>query len=419
MRVLHLVHQYPPDHLGGTEHYTRTVAQQVADAGHTVGVVTRVSREGQGVERVEEDGVAIYRIWQGTPSAQQRYLANFATGSLVALFEQVIQEFKPDVVHVQHLMGLPAALLTRLHVAQIPYVITLHDYWWVCANAQLLTNYDSTVCGGPRGHLNCTRCAVARGGSGAWLVAPALWGSLRLRDSLLAKGLQRAHALLASTPFVAQWYQSHGAPAAKMQLLPLGVDLPADFAHTHTPGRPLQVAYLGGLAWQKGVHVAVDAFWGLDETAELWIAGAADDPDYEARLRENAGPNVHFLGRLERDAVWALLARVDVVVVPSLWYETYSYLLHEALAAGVPVVASQLGVMAETITDGVNGLLVPPGDSEAWRKALQRLTADCTLVAQLTAQIQRPPSVQQHITALLNVYQSAIQESLTHISPNI
>lgn len=415
MRVLHLVHQYPPDHLGGTEHYTRTVAQHVADAGHTVGVVTRVSRGGQGVEKIEEDGVTLYRVWQGTPSPQQRYLANFAMGTLVALFEQAIHDFKPDIVHVQHLMGLPAALLMRLNRAQIPYVITLHDYWWVCANAQLLTNYDGSVCDGPKGHLNCTRCAVARAGNTAWLLAPVLWGSLRLRDTFLTKGLQRAHALLASTPFVAQWYQSHGAPAANLRLLPLGIDLPANFVPTHTPGRPLQVAYLGGLAWQKGVHVVVDACLGLEETVDLWIAGVADDANYDARLRENSGSHIHFLGLLERDAVWALLARVDVVVVPSLWYETYSYLLHEALAVGVPVVASQLGVMAEVISDGVNGLLVPPGNTEAWRKALQRLAADRELVAQLASEIQRPPSVKQHITELLNVYRSAIQAPPTYI----
>ena len=186
MRVLHLVHQYPPDYFGGAGHYTHTIAQSVAEAGHAVGVVTRVSRAGQGIEQAEENGVAIYRVWQGMPTPQQRYLASFSTGTLLSLFEQVIADFRPDLVHVQHLMGLPTALLARLDRMQIPYIITLHDYWWVCANAQLLTNYSGEVCDGPKGYLNCTRCAVARGGEHAWFAAPALWGSLQLSWQRLA-----------------------------------------------------------------------------------------------------------------------------------------------------------------------------------------------------------------------------------------
>ena len=406
MRVLHLVHQYPPDFIGGTEHYTHTVAQQLAAMGHDIAVVTRVSRPGQGVERSQEDGVAVYRVWQGTPSAQQRYLATFNTATLVTLFETVIAEFAPDVVHVQHLMGLPAALLLRLRQRKIPYVITLHDYWWVCANAQLLTNYSQEVCDGPRGYVNCTRCAVARGGNSAWLAAPALWGSLQLRGSILHKGLTEARGLVASTPFVAEWYAQHGASA--VQVLPLGIDLPPYFAkdlvNAPSPGARLQVAYLGGLAWQKGVHVVVEACRTLGESVDLWVVGSGED-EYVAQLRQHAAPHLHFLGALDRDAVWALLARSDVVVVPSLWYETYSYVLHEARAAGVPVIASNLGVMAEAVTDGVDGLLVPPGDVAAWHDALQRLAADRALLARLAPQDAPRLTVREHVQELVKIYQ--------------
>jgi glycosyltransferase involved in cell wall biosynthesis len=179
----------------------------------------------------------------------------------------------------------------------------------------------------------------------------------------------------------------------------------------------LQVGYLGGLAWQKGVHVVVDACAGLEDVVELWIAGAgAQDTDYEARLRLSAGSHIHFLGQLERDAVWQLLARVDVVVVPSLWYETYSYLLHEALAAGVPVVGSQVGVMAEAITEGVNGLLVPPGDVDAWRDAFRRLAADRTLVTRLSTESKPLPTVEEHVTGLLAIYRDGFKVSPTYVS---
>ena len=81
-------------------------------------------------------------------------------------------------------------------------------------------------------------------------------------------------------------------------------------------------------------------------------------------------------GRLARAGVWATLAQVDGVVVPSQWYETYCFVLHEAFAAGVPVIATRLGVLAEAVREGVDGLLVEVGDVAGWRNAMQSLVDD-------------------------------------------
>ena len=86
-----------------------------------------------------------------------------------------------------------------------------------------------------------------------------------------------------------------------------------------------------------------------------------------------AGPRVRFMGELSREQVWGCLAKVDVLVVPSLWYEAFSLIAHEAFLAGIPVIASRLGALAEVVQDGVDGLLVPPSDVSAWTATLQRL----------------------------------------------
>ena len=412
MRLLYVVHQYPPEHLGGTELYAQMCAQAMAAQGHHVAILTRISRAGSGLEVDERDAVTIYRLWDGTPSPGQRYLTSFQGGKLLAGFEQVLAQFQPDLVHLLHLMGLPLQILDRLQAARLPYIITLLDYWWVCANAQLLTNYDETVCAGPKGYVNCTQCAVARAGGGAaWAGAPLLWASLAQRNRWLARGLQGAQTLLAPMRFVARWYREHGVPADRVQMLPWGVDRPADFARQRTRQYPLRLAYIGGLAWQKGLHVMVDAVTAIGDDVEFWIAGeASPDPAYGEELRGRAGSNVRFLGRLSRAEVWDTLAQVDAVVVPSLWYETFSLLLHEAFAAGVPVIASNLGVMAEALTPGVNGLLVPPGDVAAWRATLQALVDDPAQLAQLATGIERPLTVDEHMAQLADVYATVVAE---------
>ncbi len=408
MRILHVVHQYPPEHVGGSELYTQAVAQAVAALGHTITVLARVAGDGAG-ERTEQEGaVAVTRVWDGDDNPTRRYLANFGRGPLLAAFDRTLATAKPDVVHVQHGIGLPLALLDRLIAAGIPYVVTLHDYWWVCANAQLITDYAHQVCDGPIGYVNCAGCALTRAGALSWPTAPVMWGSLAWRGRWLRRGLAHAAALLAATPFVAGWYAEHGAPRDRLQVLPLGVDLPPGFRRERTPHTPLRVGLLGGLVRQKGAHVAVDAVAGLGDRVELWVAGAnGPDRAYTAALRQRATPNVRFLGRLDRAGVWDLLAQVDALLVPSLSYETYSYALHEALAAGTPVLASNLGVMASAVEDGVTGRLVTPGDVAAWTAALAEWAADPAALARLAANIRPPVTLAEHVRQLTIVYAKA------------
>jgi glycosyltransferase involved in cell wall biosynthesis len=167
----------------------------------------------------------------------------------------------------------------------------------------------------------------------------------------------------------------------------------------------VRFAYIGGLSWQKGVHVLVEAFRGLQGACELWIAGDESfDPPYVARMRAQAVPGVRFLGRLTREQVWETLAQVDVAVVPTLWYETFSFIVSEAFAAGLPVVASRLGPLADRVRDGVDGLLLPPGDVAAWRTALQRLISEPALLAGLRTNVRPPLTLEEHTEQIEALY---------------
>jgi glycosyltransferase involved in cell wall biosynthesis len=188
--------------------------------------------------------------------------------------------------------------------------------------------------------------------------------------------------------------------------------IPPGLEHvTVTPRRtqgasgPVRLAYIGGLSWQKGVHVLVGAFGGIHGVAELWIAGDESfDPAYVARLHAQATPGVRFLGRLTRDQVWEMLAQVDIVAVPSLCYESFSFIVSEAFAAGVPVVASRLGPLAERVHDDVDGLLVLPGDAAAWRTTLQRLVDEPDLLDRLRASVRPPMTLDEHVDRIETLY---------------
>ena len=396
MHILHLVHQYMPDHVGGTELYTRWLALELHQRGHRVTVFHRRSAEGTGQEDRTDQGLDIRAAWTGSVTPTQRFLDTFSDPPMVRLFERTLENIRPDVVHIQHLMGLPHTLVGAIQRQGIPFVITLWDFWWVCANAQLLTNNSHQVCDGPQAYLNCARCALARADRPwLWPAAPVVAGLLAWRNHLLRRIMQNADGLIAPTEFVRRWYASHDVPTEKLLTIQPGLEYPTTVSrHRQPTDRPVRFAYIGGLTWQKGIHVLVDAFSGVQGASELWIAGdESADPEYVAQLRERATPSVRFLGRLTREEVWETLAQVDVVVVPTLWYETFSFIVSEAFAAHAPVVASRLGPVADRVRDGVDGLLVPPGNVAAWRAALQRLVDKPDLLARLRASVRPPTTV--------------------------
>ena len=420
MRVLHLVHQYLPEHIGGTELYTRWLTEALSQRGHEISIFYRRSAEGKGLESRTDSaplgygGQQVWPAWSGILDPKRRFLATFGDQALMEAFEQVLVKTRPELVHLQHLMGLPVALVWYLQERGIPFIITLHDYWWVCANAQLFTNYSQKICDGPQAYLNCARCALARVNyPHLWPAIPGLAGLLARRNQLLWQVMQAAHKLIAPSQFVANWYAAHGVPVEKLRTIFHGLLQPVLLPRPEKrPDRPIRFAYIGGLSSQKGVHVLVEAFNGLAQGTELWIAGdETADPGYVARLRQNASPGIRFLGRLTREQVWETLTQIDIVVVPSLWYETFSFIISEAFAAKAPVIASKLGPLTERVHHEGDGLLVPPGDVAALRQALCRFLQEPALLPRLQAGIQPVQTMEAHAGEIEAVYEAVIAET--------
>ena len=412
LRILHVVHQYPPDHVGGTELATAELARAQVSAGHRVAVFHRACGEpGLRMAVQGEPGPLVYRAQTACGGPSERFLSGVWHPGLERAFAAVLEREQPQIVHIQHLMGLPLSIIGRLRRARIPFLVTLHDYWFVCPNAQLLTNDGQEVCAGPRWWLNCTRCAAARTQK-RWmtLAAPALVPLFALRHRLLGKAIRRAACVLAPSQFVTRAATAHGVPAERLRVVPHGIDPAAVQPRVEGRADLCRFVYLGGLSWQKGVHVLIEAFNDAPSGAVLAVHGDETVfPEYSGRLRAAIrSPRIRFGGRLSRDQVWQALARTDVLVVPSLWYENSPLVIQEAFAAGVPVVASAVGALPEHVHHEVDGLLVPPGDPAALRDTVLRLAADRTLVERLRQGIRPVLTVTEHAARVETVYREIL-----------
>jgi len=212
--------------------------------------------------------------------------------------------------------------------------------------------------------------------------APARSLPLRLlRDAVV----RRAAHVFCPSAYLRDLAVSWGAAPARVEVLPnpapADVALPPrDELRREFGATGPTLAFAGRLTPQKALEVALEAVERCDGVT-LLVAG--EGPERE-RLERLAGPRVRFLGSAPRERVLRLFAAADAAVLPSSW-ENFPHTVVEALAVGTPVIATAVGGVAEVVEDGVNGLLVPPGDPEAFAEAIRRFLGDEALRARLRA----------------------------------
>lgn len=421
MRVLHVVHQYVPDHVAGTELYTQAVARGQAARGHDVAVFAPVNRAGRPlVEMTIEQGVRVYRAMAGVRGGTAVFRSTFGHAALSAAFATVLDGEQPDIVHLQHMMGLPAAVGSEIRNRKIPYVISLHDYWYGCANGQLLTNDTGEICDGPdKWFHNCGRCAVARAGwpGGARLLGWAAAPILQRRDALVRPVFENAERVMGPNEFVRRIYADMGFSTDQMVINPLGLTIPPEVpergrasSNTRASG-VIRLGYVGSIGHQKGLHVLIEAMNGLPEggiTLDIY-GDLTVFPAYAAELQASSRHSgVRFTGQLPRESLWGELAKLDALVMPTLWYEASPATIREAFAAGLPVIASELGAPGSMIRHGIDGLLFPPGDAAALRTMIQGLLDHPEQIDHLRQGIPPVPTEADHLDRIDETYRESL-----------
>jgi glycosyltransferase involved in cell wall biosynthesis len=134
-------------------------------------------------------------------------------------------------------------------------------------------------------------------------------------------------------------------------------------------------------------------------------------------LQAAAGRPLEFRGPYRREDLARVLDEVDVVVVPTLFQETVGLAILEAQSAGLPVIATRIGAVPETIQEGQNGFLFERGNAAALRVSLLRFIERPELVAAMSARTMRPMTIGRHVDLLTDVYQRCLHEhrgSKTH-----
>lgn len=432
MRVLLVSHRFPPAHTAGTEVYTQELAGHLAAAGHQVHVFTAekdVARCDLTLHRRKQGELTVDEVVQNL--YLHRFRETWDHPGIDALFGKVLDEVRPDVVHIHHLLYLSTGVIAQARSRGIRVVMTLHDFWLECPRFGQLVHGDGSICH----EVDFTRCGtclpsfpwrqsnlartvgrvvagvnkvtgmdlsgVARTGG---RVAPA--GEYRspsagqalhyraqaeTRDlALRERVVPNVDQFLAPSRFLADRLIAWGIPSERMAVLPSGVDRERFGQCPRVPrGERLRVRFLGTQVHLKGPHVLLEAWERLTaeqrDRAELSLHGPDEfQPDYVASLSAHAARVGAVLGgALDREGVAAALAATDLLVVPSLWFENRPLVILEALAARTPLCVSDLGGMVELVPSGDSGWRFPAGDAAALADRLAQLIEDPSALDQL------------------------------------
>jgi len=385
LRIVHLVHGWPPFQHGGTELYAYWLARRQRES-HHVAVYARYAdasrAEGEAVELLD-DGVRV-RLITNNFTARNPIQRNAIRNRLIERdFERFLKEEKPDLLHVHHLAGHAFSLIGVAKRLKIPVVLQIQDWWFHCARVNRY-HRDGTRCSGPS-LAKCASCVT-------FTKLPMMNRLMHVMRARAAQSSLRAcDAYVVGSKAIRDDYG-----LANAHVIPYGIALEGDRVRPAAK-KPIRFGYVGSIAPHKGVHTAVEAMRGIDSgdaTLLLWGDRSAF-PDYL--------PDVKTEGRFREEEKARVFASMDVLLVPSIGLESFGLAAREAMASGVPVIATSGGAL-----DEMSAEFFPPGDVIALRAIIQRVIDDPSIIDRWREGLPQPKRDDEHAKEIECIYRSVL-----------
>jgi glycosyltransferase involved in cell wall biosynthesis len=332
-------------------------------------------------------------------------ISNRNTQELERDFLRVLRDLKPEVVHFHHFIGLGLECLhaVRRTLPDCIIVVTFHEMLSICHHhGQMVKTGGGKLCH-RASPSDCNACFPE--------ITPARF--LR-REHFVRSLLEVADYFVSPSEFLVDRYVEWGLDRSRFTVIENGLDIEKPTPPRALPdpsARRSRFAYFGQVTQFKGVDVLLDAVtripeavWGDD--AQLMIFGGNLERQPKAfqekieTLVERAGRRVRFYGSYQNSEMPRLMRSIDWTIIPSIWWENSPIVIQESFFHGRPMICSNIGGMAEKITDGVDGLHFRVGSSEDLVDRMVEALSDPTLWERLRAGITRPISyvecAQQH-----------------------
>ncbi|MGN7805324.1 glycosyltransferase family 4 protein [Ensifer sp. 22521] len=395
-RILVAAHNHPALHPGGTEIFAHDLFRAYQRAGHEVlflGATNQTHRQvrpGTSFQAIGPEGDEVL-LWSG--HFDRFFMSQIDLYGVVPDLTELLRDFQPDVVHIHHLLLLGAEFphIVRRTLPECRIVMTLHDYYPLCHHDGLMVRTSGKELCHKSTPDRCHAC-----------FKDIPLDRFVLREQHLKALLRTVDRFVSPSQFLRQRYIDWGLDGEQIDVIANGLprrDLPTRKDRQEND-RPI-FGYFGNLNPWKGTTVLLEAARQLIDEGlrfELRVHGGVpfqsdSFKDEIARLFKKTAPTVQQRGAYRRDDITDLIAAVDCTIVPSIWWENAPLVIGEAQSQRKPVIASNIGGMAEMVQDGVSGLTVTPNDPRALAAAMRRIAENPDLRRRLSANARKPDDI--------------------------
>lgn len=321
-------------------------------------------------------------------------------------FAALLAQLRPRLIHFHHYaqFGVEAFAIARCTLPDIRLVLTLHEFQAICNHfGQMVTRPQRGLCTAAS-LVACHRCFPERGTV-----------DLFLREHWLKSFFALIDAFVAPSRFLAERYIEWGLPHERMHVIANAIAAPVEAAPRPRRSQRFQVGFFGQMSPLKGIGVLLDAAEDLADNPAIVVNIHGDDRNQPQPFREELATrlarspaNVRLHGPYDNARVDALMRGMDVVVMPSVWWENAPVVIEEALRNRIPVLCSDIGGMAEAVREGLDGFHFSTGSAAELAALIRELAADPQRLAALARTMRTPPTAAEVASSHLALYETLL-----------
>jgi glycosyltransferase involved in cell wall biosynthesis len=384
------------------------------------------------------------------------------------LFEDFIKINKPDIVHIHEIFGFSSAILEICAKYNIPVVNTIHEYWFLCPH-RVMVDFNRKICEGPISYSKCAKCISVKLDNFkskrimlsqlSNYYAPNLTKNIkslikvlkskikrrvltdileignliqsetedrkiqkdievRLKSNI--RNLNKSDLVIGVSSDVQKHLLRYGVNPEKILIQHIGSLISEKkIEHNKEINKNLiTFGFIGGVSYYKGVHLIVDAYINLTtkqkKISKLVIYGHYDLDYYNAilaRISKSDTPpeKIKFFGSFLPSELPSITNNIDICVLPSLCADTAPQTIFESYAAGLPIIASNVGGFPDFINHGVNGYLFEAGNSEDLSEYMKEIIENPNIIKHFNLNIPTIKTLDKNVNELIILYENIIK----------
>ncbi len=333
-------------------------------------------------------------------------------------FRKLLEMIQPDIIHFHHYMHLGLEKIREAHKykenrGNVKIILTLHEYIAICANNGQMIKRDTAALCYESDYVDCSKCFPDKSPTDFFM-----------RDIYIKSFFELVDYFISPSHFLMQRYIDWGLDKENFLMFENG-QVPVDgfqkSKRTLRKGeKRARFAYFGQINIFKGLDILLEALDYLDRnilkylTLHIHGSGIENQPEvFQEKIKtylEKYKDNITYFGHYEIEELPDFMENVDWVVIPSSWWENSPLVIQEAFKFGRPMIASDIGGMAEKVTDGKDGLHFKVRNPRSLAEKLTEAISDSNLYDILYEGITKPLSIEASIKKHLEVYESKKNE---------